>query len=202
MHRKISIALVLFFLASLVGIELKRQGIIPARLGGLIPDNHFYAVQVAFTVVLILEVVSLVFTLPCSFSRSVGMQFELLSLILMQNAFKSLSQFPEPVTLNGNEQAILHIISDGFGTLLIFENSSQHTKRFPQGNTKGVVFPGDNREEPVYRSGARADGSQTPSIFVPQAGQQECAIRLERILKPKRLMISVRQEGQEVFSPP
>jgi hypothetical protein len=119
-HRKISIALVLFFLTGLVVIELKRQGLTPASVGGLIPNNHFYAVQAAFTVVLILEVISLIFTLPCSFSRSVGKQFEILSLILMRNAFKSLSQFPEPVTFIGNERAILHIISDGFGSLLIF----------------------------------------------------------------------------------
>lgn len=94
MHRKISIALVLLFLAGLVAIELKRQGFIPGLVGELIPNNHFYAVQAAFTVVLILEVISLVFTLPCSFSRSVGKQFEILSLILMRNAFKSLAQFP------------------------------------------------------------------------------------------------------------
>jgi hypothetical protein len=120
MHRKISIALVLFFLTGLMAIELKRQGYSPALLSGLIPNNHFYAVQAAFTVVLILEVISLVFTLPCSFSRSVGKQFEILSLILMRNAFKSLAQFPEPVTFIGNEQAVLQIVSDGFGALIIF----------------------------------------------------------------------------------
>lgn len=120
MHRKISIALVLFFLAGLLVIEMKRRGFLPAGVENLVPRNHFYAVQAAFTVVLILEVISLVFTLPCSFSRSVGKQFEILSLILMRNAFKSLAQFPEPVTFLGNQEAILHIISDGFGALLIF----------------------------------------------------------------------------------
>lgn len=119
-HRKISIALVIFFLTSLIVIELKRQGLLPENISPLLPGNHFYAVQAAFTVVLILEVISLVFTLPCSFSRSVGKQFEILSLILLRNAFKELSQFPEPVTFDGNEQAILNILSDGFGALLIF----------------------------------------------------------------------------------
>jgi hypothetical protein len=85
-----------------------------------VPKNHFFAVQAAFTVVLILEVISLVFTIPCSFSRSVGKQFEILALILMRNAFKELSYFPEPITFLGNEQAILNILSDGFGALLIF----------------------------------------------------------------------------------
>lgn len=120
MHRKISVLLVLFFLGSLVGIELKRQGLLPHSLAQFIPGNHFYAVQAAFTVVLILEVISLIFTLPCSFSRSVGKQFEILSLILMRNAFKALSLFPEPITFAGNQEAILHILSDGFGALVIF----------------------------------------------------------------------------------
>jgi hypothetical protein len=86
----------------------------------LIPNNHFFAIQTAFTVVLILEVVSLIFTLPCSFSRSVGKQFEILSLILMRNAFKELSYLPEPITFTGNEEAIYRILSDGFGALLLF----------------------------------------------------------------------------------
>lgn len=119
-HRKISFALVIFFLTALLLIELKRSGILPPGIAALLPKNHFYAVQYAFTVVLILEVISLVFTLPCSFSRSVGKQFEILSLILMRNAFKELAEFPEPVTFIGNEQAILRITSDGFGALLIF----------------------------------------------------------------------------------
>jgi len=120
MHKKISLTLVLFFLVSLVSIELNRQGILPASLAGIIPKNHFFAVQAAFTVVLILEVISLIFTIPCSFSRSVGKQFEILALILMRNAFKQLSYFPEPITFIGNEAAILNILSDGFGALLIF----------------------------------------------------------------------------------
>lgn len=120
LHRKISVTLVLFFLVSLICIELNRQALLPALLSSVIPTNHFFAVQAAFTVVLILEVISLVFTIPCSFSRSVGKQFEILVLILMRNAFKELSYFPEPISFHGNEQAIMHILSDGFGALLIF----------------------------------------------------------------------------------
>lgn len=120
MHRKISVGLVLFFLAALVTIELNRIGLLPEAMKAFAPNNHFRAVQAAFTVVLILEVISLIFTLPCSFSRSVGKQFEILTLILIRNAFKELSYFQEPVTYVGNEQAILYILSDGFGALIIF----------------------------------------------------------------------------------
>jgi hypothetical protein len=119
-HRKISFGLVLFFVSSIICIELNRRNLLPGSLADAVPKNHFFAVQAAFTVVLILEVISLIFTIPCSFSRSVGKQFEILALILMRNAFKELSYFPEPITFFGNEQAILNILSDGFGALLIF----------------------------------------------------------------------------------
>ena len=120
MHKKIAALLTIFFIGSLIGIELNRQGLLPAPISALVPLNHFYAVQAAFTVVLIIEVISLIFTLPCSFSRSVGKQFEIFSLILMRNAFKELSYFAEPITYAGNEEAILRILSNGFGALLIF----------------------------------------------------------------------------------
>ena len=121
LHKKISLLLVMLFLAWLLCIELKRQGLLAGTLGGaFIPHSHFSAIQMAFTVVLILEVISLIFTLPCSFSRSVGKQFELLALILLRNAFKELSHFPEPIGFTGNEQAILRIVTDGFGALVIF----------------------------------------------------------------------------------
>lgn len=120
LHRKISLFLVIFFLAGLFCIELKRLGLITGPVGDFIPRSHFSAIEMAFTVVLILEVISLIFTLPCSFSQSVGKQFELLALILLRNAFKELSYMPEPISFAGNEEAILRIITDGFGALVIF----------------------------------------------------------------------------------
>ena len=120
MHRKISIFLVIFFLAGLFAIEMKRIGLLPAVMSPIVPRSHFFAIEMAFTVVLIMEVISLIFTIPCFFSRSVGKQFELLALILLRNAFKELSDFPEPISFAGNEEAIMRILSDGFGALLIF----------------------------------------------------------------------------------
>lgn len=120
LSRKISVMLVLFFLVSVAAIEAKRLGILQGDVYSFIPTNHFSAISAAFTIVLVLEVISLVFTLPCSFSRSVGKQFEILSLILLRNAFKELSQFPEPLTYEGQQEAVLRILSDGFGALAIF----------------------------------------------------------------------------------
>jgi len=120
LFRKISVSLVFLFLGSLAIIELNRQGLLPADLAAFLPKNHFYAVHAAFTVILVLEVISLIFVLPCSFSRSLGKQFEILSLILIRNAFKELSYFAEPLGYEGNVDKILHILASGFGALLIF----------------------------------------------------------------------------------
>ncbi len=120
LHKKISILLVIFFLGSLLLIELNRQHLLPDQFGHSIPVNHFYAVSWAFTVILVLEVISLVFTLPCSFARSLGKQFEILSLILLRNAFKELSTFSEPITFAGNQESVMHILSDGFGAVIVF----------------------------------------------------------------------------------
>lgn len=120
MNRKIAVSLIILFVASLLVIELNRQGLLPSSLTASVPTNHFHAIEIAFVLVLTLEIISLVFTLPCSFSKSVGKQFEILALIFMRNGFKELSSFPEPISYVGNEERVLHILSDGFGALCIF----------------------------------------------------------------------------------
>lgn len=119
-ERAISGTLVIIFLSALLGIELKRQGVLPGWLASFTPDQHFHAVSVAFSLVLILEVIGLILVLPCSFSKAMGKQFEILSLILLRNSFKELVNLPEPIHLTADFTPILHIVSDGVGALLIF----------------------------------------------------------------------------------
>lgn len=120
MHRRFALGLVVVFLGALASIELNRRGLLPAALATATPTNHFHAVNLAFTLVLVLEVISLIFTLPCSFSRSVGKQFEILSLILLRDAFKELASFPEPITVGADLTAVQHILGYGFGALIVF----------------------------------------------------------------------------------
>jgi hypothetical protein len=119
-HKKISVFLVFFFILNILLIELNRMQFLPQSVETFIPTNHFHAIGTAFTIILILEVLSLIFVLPCSFSKAVGKQFELLVLILLRDAFKELSHLPEPIRFTGNEEAILRIMADGFGSLFIF----------------------------------------------------------------------------------
>jgi len=119
-ERSISASLVIIFLASLAGIELKRHGLLPAWMASFTPENHFHAVSVAFSMVLIMEVIGLILILPCSFSKAMGKQFEILSLILLRNSFKELVNLPEPIHVTADWTPILHIVANGVGALVIF----------------------------------------------------------------------------------
>jgi hypothetical protein len=119
-QKRVAAGLVAVFIISLLLVELNRMGWAPSWLGWFPYTSHFEAVHIAFGLVLIIEVVSLIFTLPCSISKAVGKQFEILALILLRGAFKLLASFPEPIQVVGNEDLVLRIAADGAGALAIF----------------------------------------------------------------------------------
>lgn len=108
------------FLAALGVIELNRLGLLGGWLARAVPTNHFHAVDLAFTLLLLTEVIALVFSLAQSVSHSVGMQFEIFSLILLRQTFKEFTAFDEPVVWAQVEGSILRMASDTGGALLIF----------------------------------------------------------------------------------
>lgn len=119
-RRAVGTLLVACFLGSLVVIELRRLGLLPEALAGRIPDRHFYAVDFAFTLLLLLEVVSLIFSLSHSFSDSLGKQFEILSLILLRETFHGFKEFGEPISWESVRAGLLPMVSDATGALLVF----------------------------------------------------------------------------------
>ncbi|SMF13035.1 hypothetical protein [Desulfovibrio gilichinskyi] len=119
-QRTVAGILVACFIAALIGIELGNRGLLPDFIAIKTPDNHYHAIGIAFTLVLFLEVIGLIFVLPCSFAKSVGKQFEILCLILIRSSFKELVNFPEPITLTGNMIPLYQILSDGAGAFAVF----------------------------------------------------------------------------------
>lgn len=119
-ERAIANLLIAAFLGSLVLIELARQGWLPQQLALLLPKSHYYAINVAFSMLLGIEVIGLVFTLAHSVSDSVGKQFEILSLILLRNSFKEFVYFQEPLVWDEASEPVLHILSNAAGAILIF----------------------------------------------------------------------------------
>lgn len=116
----IGLIILWIYILALAGVEMKRVGIFPAWLPQP-PPTHFFSIQLAFTLILALEVLSLIFIIPDSLSRSIGKQLEILTLILLRNAFKELSALPEPVTIAMNDIIqIVDIAASGVGALCVF----------------------------------------------------------------------------------
>jgi hypothetical protein len=118
--RAIGSFLVCGYVAALLLVELGRDGLLPAALAARIPGSHFWAVDVAFTLLLLLEVVSLIFSLSHSFSDSLGKQFEILSLILLRETFHGFKAFGEPIDWENVRAGLLPMVSDAAGALAVF----------------------------------------------------------------------------------
>ena len=95
-QRRVAFFILWVYLLALLGVELNRHGILPPWLATVSPRNHFYAIHLAFTLILVLEVMGLILVIPSSLSQSMGKQFEILTLILLRNAFKELAHLPPP----------------------------------------------------------------------------------------------------------
>ncbi|THB80769.1 MAG: hypothetical protein D3926_05475 [Desulfobacteraceae bacterium] len=119
-QKRVSALLVLIFLAALAVIELNRQDVFGGVIAQTLPKNHYMAINLAFSLVLVLEVISLIFTLPASMSRALGKQFEILVLIFLRNAFKQIAHLPEPISISGHNEVLLHILAYGAGAIAIF----------------------------------------------------------------------------------
>ncbi|GMQ33507.1 hypothetical protein [Algoriphagus taiwanensis] len=115
--RWISNLVVAFFLLGMLVAGLPFLGI-PNPFENISP---FFAIEIAFNVLLIFEVLGLIFLLPKSVADSVGKQFEIISLLLLRDAFKEFGHYLGE--LHWDPEFLLEllpIVSDAFGAILIF----------------------------------------------------------------------------------
>ncbi len=115
----LAVLILLTYLLALAGIEANREGLLPEWMARLTPTSHFQAIQLAFTLILGMELMELILSISGSLSKSLGKQFEVMALILLRDAFKQLSHLPEPVSIT-DPQPLLLIASSGAGALIIF----------------------------------------------------------------------------------
>ena len=118
--RRTGSLLLVVFLGAIAVIELNREGLLPASARALLPTSHFYAVDAALTLLLFFEIISLTLSLARSVSASLGKQFEVLSLILIRQAFKHLAGFQEPVEWVQVKSAVLDMLALAAGAVAIF----------------------------------------------------------------------------------
>jgi len=120
MQRCLSTGVFWAFIISLAGVEAKHMGFLPSCLAAYIPSSHLEAINIAFTLILILELLSLVFIISCSLSKALAKQFQILALILLRNAFKELTHLHEPINIAMDWQVVLNIGILGVAALCIF----------------------------------------------------------------------------------
>lgn len=119
-NKIVSYSLVIVFIISVIISYLDRNNLI--SLGKLDEyfSNPFFAIDISFTILLIIELLSLIFVLPRSVAKSVGKQFELLSLIFIRAGFKEFSHVEDFHWNSIMSESLINMFAYAFGALLIF----------------------------------------------------------------------------------
>jgi len=118
-NKLVSYSLVFIFIISVIISYLDRSNLISLGSFDDYFANPFFAIDIAFTLLLILELLSLIFVLPKSVAKSVGKQFELLSLIFIRSGFKEFSHI-EIFEWNAMTSSVINMFAYAFGALAIF----------------------------------------------------------------------------------
>lgn len=118
-NKIVSNSLVLIFIGSIIISYLDRNKVI--SLGKLDDffSNPFFAIEISFTLLLIIELLSLIFVLPESVAKSVSKQFELLSLIFIRSGFKEISHIKD-FEWHTMSDSLGNLFTYAIGSLIIF----------------------------------------------------------------------------------
>lgn len=119
-HRLAGSLLIICFLTTAALVELSQAGLLPERLMQLVPGNHFAAIEATLTLLLMIEIMGLVFSIVHSVTTSVGKQLEILSLILLRNLFKEVAHFHEPLAWSEISETVISAAATSLGALFIF----------------------------------------------------------------------------------
>ncbi len=120
MRRGVATALAVVYVGAILAVEASQRGWLPAALRVRAPHGHFVAVELALYMLLSYEVVGLVLGIAQSVSNAAGKQFEIFSLILLRHSFEEFANLGEPIVWAHARGAVLRMLSDGFGALVIF----------------------------------------------------------------------------------
>ncbi len=116
----ISSGLAIIFIVSLFLAFINLNFRLPENIASYLPRSYFFSVEITFKILLAVEIIEMVFILAHSVSDSIAKQFEILSLILLRQAFKEFSNIDLPIDVSEIIQPVTFILSDIFGALFIF----------------------------------------------------------------------------------
>lgn len=109
-----------FFLVALFIIGVNTLGMLPPPLAAFIPKDIFAVVRLAFSMLLMVEVVSLIFIIADSTSLATGKQLEIMSLLLLREAFSDISQLDYSIEFERDWLIIVQILMASLAAILLF----------------------------------------------------------------------------------
>lgn len=118
--RRLSIVLISVFLLTALVILVKRLNLLPDELANALPDNPFFAIHVAFSFILLMEVVELIFSLPESVSLAVSKQMEIMALLLLRESFIDIGLLGAKIELETNALMLCQIGLTAVAGLLLY----------------------------------------------------------------------------------
>lgn len=119
-QKKISSFFVLLFLLSLTFIHLNYMGILPEPFAAATSVNHLFAIYLVFNLLLLKEVLDMIFMIPRSVSTAQLKQLKVLSLVLMRESFKHITEFGSSISWPGSNDPVLHVIASALAALAVF----------------------------------------------------------------------------------
>ncbi len=118
--RRIALCLLAFFLAATGLILMNRAGWLPPELARLLPTDPFAAVRLAFSLVLAVEAIELIFALSDSVASAVGKQLEIMALLLLRESFTDISLLNSMAALERDWPILLRIALTAVSGLALF----------------------------------------------------------------------------------
>ncbi|NNE19844.1 MAG: hypothetical protein HKN10_15340 [Myxococcales bacterium] len=101
-------------------VFLARNLVEPPPLVAAVGTNYLSALYTPFSFVLFYEVLLLILSIPESTTRSLGKQYEILSLIVIRNVFKDIAEFESVTDFAGQVVEFSAVLLDMGGGLLMF----------------------------------------------------------------------------------
>ena len=118
--RTISLAIVFSFMFTACAIVLNKMEMLPAPLSSYIPTNPFQAIQLAFSLVLGVEVIELIIAIADSVSLAVGKQLEIMALLLLRETFTDISLLNATIDISRDYLSLLQIAATAIGGISLF----------------------------------------------------------------------------------
>lgn len=118
--RRINRVFIFAFSGAAFGIVLNNVGLLPPGVAFLFPASPFYAIQLAFTLILAQEVIGLIFAIAGSVSKAVGKQLEIMALVMLRDCFTDIGQLEAQITTAQDYFVLLQIVSTALAGLLLF----------------------------------------------------------------------------------